>query len=593
MIVLIPLSRFRIAYEVAAGRPFSQLERLILRAIAEGANELTKLKETFQVHPRLLVEALVTLTHAGWLSIGRAGHEGFVLTSEGTEAVTSDRPPSTTVVTSREAQVVMERVTGSIVSNRDVRFVSRRELGDLWFQTIRLSSQVTANRLDEGQVQHLLPQKQGEWVRWIGPIDMLSKNVHWLPVNVDLKVGSVEGLPDQWRSRLSAAIKAEARQSARLLAAKDQSISWPVVERRRSPLTSHDGDLESVRIPPRVWQSTINNDDFCFTTEEHEQLLANVFREAQRSILITSAFANPRRLESLRKKMEAALRRGVNIDLIWGYAASDFQQERGLLSWLGRAADWARRNGQGILRFNRQPANTHGKVLLWDGPVGVAACVGSNNWLSTLVVQAESSVRRNVTLRIYEPAIVAAIARCAAGYWSAVESEILSSTADRWSRIAADLDMVAAHRDTSVTNAKVSLILDREHETLLQDSMRTAQSRLFVASHRLGAVSRIRLVNSDVVRPRDLDFTVVYGEAGENPSWLSEVGELVRKNGGLFKGVPGFHGKALICDACACVTSYNFLSADPFGTSTNAREIGLVIEGKPSADWVWSQLNKV
>ena len=81
VIVLIPLSRFRISFEVAAGRPYSQLERLMLRAIAEGANELTKIEETFQVHPRLIVEALVTLTHAGWLSIGGSGHEGFVLTS--------------------------------------------------------------------------------------------------------------------------------------------------------------------------------------------------------------------------------------------------------------------------------------------------------------------------------------------------------------------------------------------------------------------------------------------------------------------------------------------------------------------------------
>ena len=37
MICLVPISRFRIAFEVAAGRPFSQLERMALRAIKEGA----------------------------------------------------------------------------------------------------------------------------------------------------------------------------------------------------------------------------------------------------------------------------------------------------------------------------------------------------------------------------------------------------------------------------------------------------------------------------------------------------------------------------------------------------------------------------
>ena len=423
---------------------------------------------------------------------------------------------------------------------------------------------------------------------------MLSKNVNWLPVNVDFKTGSVEGLPDQWRSRLSATIRTDARQAAGSLAEKDKSISWPVFQRMRSPRGDRkESGIETPRLPPEVWQSTVNNDDFHFTTEDHERLLDTVFSEARSSILITSAFANPRRLESLRDRIEAALRRGVNIDLIWGYTASDTRQQDSLLDWLGKAAYSAQRNGQGVLRFNREASNSHGKILLWDGPVGVAACVGSYNWLSTLVVQAGSSLRRNVTLRVSEPAVVAAIARCAAGYWSAVESEVLSSTADRWRRIAADLEMGASYEDVRVTNSRVRLVLDREHESLLQHWTRTAQSRLFVASHKLGAVSRIRLVNSDAERPGDFDFKVVYGETGESPRWLEEVGGLVLENGGVLKCVPGFHGKALIWDACACVTSYNFLSADPFGTSTSAREIGLVIEGEQSVDWLWSQLNMV
>ena len=65
MIVLIPVSRFRVRYEVAAGFPYSQLDSLVLRAVGEGSTSLEKLVETFQVHPRLLIQSLVTLTHTG------------------------------------------------------------------------------------------------------------------------------------------------------------------------------------------------------------------------------------------------------------------------------------------------------------------------------------------------------------------------------------------------------------------------------------------------------------------------------------------------------------------------------------------------
>ena len=344
------------------------------------------------------------------------------------------------------------------------------------------------------------------------------------------------------RSRLYATIRTDARQAAGSLTEIDESMSWPVFQRNRSPSGDReDRGIEIPRLPPKVWQSTVNNDDFHFTAEDHETLLDTVFMEARSSILITSAFANSMRLESLRDRIEAALSRGVNIDLIWGYTTSNTRKQDSLLDWLGKAAYRAQRNGQGVLRFNREASNSHGKILLWDGPVRVAACVGSYNWLSTLVVEAKSSLRRNVTLRVSEPAIVAAIARCAAGYWSAVESEVLSSTADRWRRIAADLEMGASCEDVRVTNSRVRLVLDREHESLVQHWTKTAQSRLFVASHKLGAVSRIRLVNSDAARPGDFDFKVMYGETGESPRRLEDVAGLVLENGGVLKCVPGFH----------------------------------------------------
>ena len=593
MIVLIPLSRFRIKYELAAGRPFSQLERMILRAIKEGACELGELRETFQVHPRLLIEGLVTLTHAGWLSIGGSDQEGFVLTSEGGEAATSNRPPSTIEVSSRKASVVMERVTGALISNNEVRFASKMELGHVWDRAVHVAPQVTDNRLDEGQVQHLLPRKQGEWVRWIGPIDMLTRDVNWLPVNVDTQTENVVGLPDPWIPQLRNTIMAKARSvvEANSLGENERSLEWSFGGQKLSPVRSVRDRSETLRGSPLLWPSTVSKDDFCFTANEHEELATAAFGEAKNSIFIASAFAKLERLELLRESINAALERGVNIDILWGNTAEGMQGQRALVGWLSKVAYDARRDGWGMLRFNKEPSGCHGKIMLWDGSDGFSACVGSYNWLAALVDQTECSLPPDVTVRISEPAIVAALARCAAGFWSAVETEVLSSTADRWRRIAADLEMTASFEETPVTNAKVRLILDREHETLLHYWISMAHSRFLIASHKLGPVSDDRLVNLNVERPACFDFNVVYGQANEDETWLASFGSLVREKKGLLKHVPNFHGKALISDTSACITSYNFLSADPLGASKNAREIGLVIEGQRLADWLWRELN--
>ena len=97
------------------------------------------------------------------------GPDSLVLTVSGAKAAASKKPPSTIDVSSRWASVVMERVTGALIPSEEVQFASRKNLADVWNKTVRLPTTFTDNHLDEGQVQHLLPRKQNEWVRWIGP----------------------------------------------------------------------------------------------------------------------------------------------------------------------------------------------------------------------------------------------------------------------------------------------------------------------------------------------------------------------------------------------------------------------------------------
>src|SRR5690348_12689916 len=113
MILLIPLSRFEVPYEVGKGRPYSKLEALILRAIEEGAGTLDALRAAFAVHPRLLIEALVTLTQAGWLAVSNEPGRSFVITAEGKQALEVGGVPESLQTWSDETYVLMERLTGS------------------------------------------------------------------------------------------------------------------------------------------------------------------------------------------------------------------------------------------------------------------------------------------------------------------------------------------------------------------------------------------------------------------------------------------------------------------------------------------------
>src|SRR5207244_8549279 len=98
MIVLVPVSRYRIEFDVASGRPYSVLERLVLDAVREGMTSLASLHGIFQIPQRRLIEALVTLTQAGWLAVGGNDEPGFMLTAEGHEALVSGQEPRSSLV---------------------------------------------------------------------------------------------------------------------------------------------------------------------------------------------------------------------------------------------------------------------------------------------------------------------------------------------------------------------------------------------------------------------------------------------------------------------------------------------------------------
>src|SRR4051812_6789753 len=115
MLAFLPVNRFRVSYQVASGRPYSALERLLLEAVREGTATLDGLVDLFCVHRRIVIEGLVTLMQAGWLGLRPGDDHKFEVTDAGRGALAQPGSlPDNIALTEKTAYLVMELVRGQI-----------------------------------------------------------------------------------------------------------------------------------------------------------------------------------------------------------------------------------------------------------------------------------------------------------------------------------------------------------------------------------------------------------------------------------------------------------------------------------------------
>lgn len=582
MIVLVPLARFRVRYEVATGRPFSGFERLILAAVARGATRLEELGETFAVPARLLVEGLLTLTHAGWLA---EGAEGFVLTSEGKVAADSGQSSSVVEVSSKVAYVVMERTTGAVVANSEVVFASKRDFGERWEDAVRLAPDAGQQRLDEGQVQHLLPRRPGEWVRWVDSIELVSRDAYWLPVNVDITGGSVVGLPAAWAFQLRHQVVGEARRRAASRSPAAQRATWDIPEPSR---TGADGEKSRpLHGGRREWSVGPDEIDLAIGTEAHEGIARSVLREAD--VVLIASPVSGRGLDFMAAPLEEALRRGATIDLLWGGVDLASDQTSHVLDRLRQLAFDARTAGAGgRLSFNDVPSQSNARALIWRAGNDYGACVGSYDWLAAHGDR-PAVVCDGISVTVVAPRAVAAVTRCICAFWAAMDST-LASAPDRWRRVAAELEAESSRdgdgdgRERGVT---LRIVLDGEHEELL-GQWSTEQGRLAVSCDRVGSKASATVSTHSAWQSRDPGIQVFYSRL-EGAAALDEVEESLSRLGAVVSHQPNQRGRFLATDRSVCVTSYDFLRA-PVAGARPVRDLGVAIDSVKAATRAWEWL---
>lgn len=326
MIALLPITRFKVDYEVALGRPFSQFERLLLQAVVEGISTLDTLRSTFFVHRRVLIEALVTLMHAGWITIGLDGT--FNVTAPGRKALQGGSAlPSTLAIEPRTDFVIMERFGGQVTRKGSVMFHDRRKLASIWEMSIRLPNGDFPPNLDPSAVGPLLARDAHGWIRWINTVTPVRRGPDYVVLSVNLEKRVVSGLPKEWEQLIGDAVLdrcLHAPAELRELSVQEDVLEPLVLEvpaqysvpRFRTRI----GDVSCARIESRII--------------DH---VSSLLDRAERHLVIAATDLAPDFCKHILQSIAKAVNRGVRIDVIYtgpkdatersSYASEIFRKE--------------------------------------------------------------------------------------------------------------------------------------------------------------------------------------------------------------------------------------------------------------------------
>lgn len=557
--VQIPVTRFAVSYEIGQARPYSVFERLLLKAIADGSTDLATLTSRFCTPGRIVVEGVVTLVQAGWVGL-RPVDNALALTNAGADALASDIAP-TTLATLRPhpIHVVMERVTGVLARN-DFRLVPQSRLREPDGKSVvRLSAAVHDNGIDTGDVRPLIRTAPGEWVRWIdSEAQLISKGSQ-----------AAVGYFDSDSGRLSEVAPAFRLTLEPILAARFGGVGFSYVPERAAD--SADFASHPVTIAPT---------DVVVNADEHARMLGEALDSATSSIAICSAFVRRPVIEDLAGRISSALRRGVSIDVLWGYDSADAPGAVDALKKL----KYDNRDSQGALSFNQESSRSHAKVLVWDSNVGVNACVGSYNWLS-----AAGTPLGEMSIRLRHPRLVSGVGRFVSDRWYSIRDS--DTVRRRWQQLAGGWETMPFVDASDGPTADASLVFGRAHEALLRRAVvDPGPGVLVVVSHQVTDAGIRRLAEGSRVTREHYAGAAVVGEfVGVEPNDLAEAcGSIGAK--ALHKPV---HAKVLLHRDAATVGSYNFLSADPASHGDRARELSVHLIGEEVRKLIQSRLPEV
>lgn len=590
MIAFLPIARYRVEYQVASGRPFSSFERLLLRAVRDGYGGVDTLSELFAVHRRLIVEGLVTLMQAGWVSIG-TGETSFVLTSSGRIACDGDTLPPTIALSDRSLTIVVEKVTGQVARNNEIDFHSRSNLRNLWQGGVQLRKGDVSNIVDPAQVSPLLTHQATEWIRWIGPITVINDNAAFAVIDVDTSNERMLGIPNRWTPLLlPECLEAVRRRESELA---DNGASVPDdLERelrqlvRADPITRYSDEVSEEDL---VWSPLeIRADDVIWSVDEHKKAISTMVREAATYIAIACPYFDDHAALELIPMLTSSLDRGLLINIFLGkFPPNSDVKSRAAVEKLKKLEyDSSHGTGTGRLSLGTRATSCNTYIVLADTELGASAILGTYPWGASLSLNDQA----NLSMHLHAPWAVARLCEVLDGFSSADEKLRLEAGFVRLRKVAGDLrKFKTPNSQVSIagTRFKGEILLDPDHQAVISSLVSEAKRSITIFTDDLIAFSQCGWLEllTDVSDRLDQGIQVTYSATVDVKVSEAPDLEALMKMGARLNKRSGLAGTIMIFDDDSMILTNAKSNTGSARHSYSAR-IGIAMRGKG----LWTEL---
>lgn len=568
-VVAIPIIRINCKVWLDKGRPWSVFDELFLWSLSRRPWSLVELARDAGLPRQVVVASIarlmrfrlveVTLTDDG--AAFKTSDLGFRLMSSGNQL------PYYPKRMSRRVSFVIERATGQMFANRNIRPFSQtrihqeREQGadirviDVEGDELPMTHHANFERLSEMTARN--------WDEQIVNIEDKSTSI-WRNEFMAVRVhgNAFRDLPDEASDNLRKII---------LTAAKDEG------KKRSQYRIQYQGPVEE-RERVTMFPCRIEDDDLVVGGSIHRSLLVSILEQSSSRVIILSTFLDPEKFADLADHFRAACRRGVKFDILWGAEYDEATEDRNKKAAV-QIAELVHRDPvmSSQMKVHLRSTGSHAKLLLADRDDGSwTAVVGSCNWLSAPFRAVEVSV----VLR--DCAVVSAVLTTLQkliGYRGITDTSGLATELAITSR-----DILKLPRTVVEKGGEVGIVVGEAHDALIREASGQARRRFMVGSHKLGSVAQpgALMQGGVAAKQKNLHATVLF-TIPTGPIKRRHARELVQEaaKDGVhlirLERIP-LHGKFIAWDDDnVIVTSMNWASAS---TDVNFpwSEVGVIIK---------------
>jgi cardiolipin synthase A/B len=569
VLVAVPVFKYRLKLHLDKGRPWSIVEHVILQALGPKPCTIGELEASSNLPRRIVIESIVRLMRAGWVEFSSSKEVmKFTSTQLGLTVAHGAELPHAPRRLERSVSFAVDCVSGTVFANRELLLhedyvIRDREKSE---RIVRLNVDPEKLGYDVQRVQRVLLEDDESFVRLESLGERPSQRIALIAVR-DGQV--VDGLPNREVSTLR----------AKIIEAANLEVDPASVPKAPDQISTSTREK-----PSSVRQVRFSRSDLILDGARHKEIIKEILSTAASRVFIHSTFIRADVVEGFLPELIGAVRRGVQIDMLWGQS-EDLEE----VATSRRAIEVLRGNKQvaemgDSLRIHPFSTGSHAKIVVADSRKGggFLAVVGSCNWLTSPFKSYEASV----VLR--DPAIVADVVGVLAnithshsGIWSDVTNELMQMT-----------NQIASLPLPKNPNATASVVIGAHHNRFVLDARDSAKSRIFVTSHRLGPVSESAIIAPLASAASDgtVKSSVFFGRNTGAVKYKTRKRIIAEaaSDGVVVEVVesPRLHAKILAWDSDnVVVSSLNWLSADPMSYA-EPNEVGIFLSGAGLADVV-------